>query len=140
VADFNNAQFAHSTAGIETMNDDISTDVIQDPDFKKATKAWSACMTRNGYSSADPDTLALQELTTLGLRRIKPGSSSSGPTAAQNKAQIALAVADADCTQASDLAGICFGVQASCEQQFVDVTSKPSTPRSGSTRPRSPRS
>ncbi len=68
VADFNNAQFAHSMAGIETMNDDISTDVVQDPDFKKATKAWSACMARNGYSSADADTLMLQELTALGLR------------------------------------------------------------------------
>ena len=121
VADFNNAQFATSLAGIETMNDDISTDVIQDPDFKKATKAWSACMTGNGYRSADPDALALQELTTLGLRGIGPGSPSSGPTAAQNKAQIALAVADAGCTQASDLAGIYFGVQASYEQQFVDA-------------------
>jgi len=121
VADFNDAQFAHSMAGIETMNDDISTDVIQDPDFKKATKAWSACMTGNGYRSSDPDALASQELTVLGLRGITPGSSSSGPTAARNKAQIALAVADADCTQASDLAGIYFGVQASYEQQFVDA-------------------
>ena len=108
-------------AGIETMNDDLSTDEIQDPDFKKATKAWSACMTGNGYSSPDPNTLALQELTALGLRGIEPGSSSSGPTAAQNTAQIALAVADANCTQASDLAGIYFGVQASYEQQFVDA-------------------
>ena len=121
VADFNNAQFAHSMAGVETMNDDLSTDVVQDPDFKKATKAWSACMARNGYSSADADTLMLQELTALGLRGITPGSSSSGPTAAQNKAQIATAVTDADCTQASDLAGIYFGVQASYEQQFVDA-------------------
>ena len=29
VADFNNAQFAHSMAGVETMNDEISTDVVQ---------------------------------------------------------------------------------------------------------------
>ena len=122
VADFNNAQFAHSMAGIETMNDDLSTDVVQDPDFKKATRAWSACMIRNGYRSSDADALALQELTTLGLRGITPGSSSSGPTAAQTTAQIALAVTDAGCTQASDLAGIYFGVQASYEQQFVDAS------------------
>ena len=121
VADFNNAQFATSMAGIETMNDDISTDVVQDPDFKKATKAWSACMARNGYSSADADTLMLQELTALGLRGITPGSSSSGPTAAQNKAQIATAVTDADCTLATDLAGIYFAVQGGYEQQFVDA-------------------
>ena len=120
VADFNNAQFAHSLAGIETMNDDLSTDVVQDPDFKKATKAWSACMARNGYSSADADTLMLQELTALGLRGITPGSS-SGPTAAQNTAQIAMAVTDADCTQATDLAGIYFAIQGSYEQQFVDA-------------------
>jgi hypothetical protein len=121
VADFNNAQFAHSMAGIETMNDDISTDVVQDPDFKKAAKAWSACMAGNGYSSADADTLMLQELTALGLRGMTPGSSSSGPTAAQDKAQIATAVTDADCTQATDLAGIYFAVQGSYEQQFVDA-------------------
>ncbi len=43
------------------------------------------------------------------------------PTAAQNKAQIAMAVADADCTLTSDLAGIYFAVQASYEQQFVSA-------------------
>jgi hypothetical protein len=123
---FNDAQFATSMAGIETMNDVISTDVIQDPDFKKATKAWSACMARNGYTSSDADTLAQQQLTAIGLRAA-PGSGpgttvpGSGPTAAQNKAQIATAVTDADCTQAADLAGIYFAVQASFEQQVVDA-------------------
>ncbi len=52
---------------------------------------------------------------------VTPGSSSSGPTAAQDQAQIATAVTDADCTQATDLAGIYFAVQASYEQQFVDA-------------------
>ena len=66
--DFNNAQFAHSMAGVETMNDDISTDVVQDPDLKKAQKAWSACMAKNGYTAPDPDNLALQQETALGLR------------------------------------------------------------------------
>jgi hypothetical protein len=52
VADFNNAQFATSLAGIEAMNDDISTDVIQDPDFKRAAKAWSpAPVTPDGTGS-----------------------------------------------------------------------------------------
>jgi hypothetical protein len=128
VAEFNDAQFATSLAGIETMNNVISTDVVQDPDFKNATKAWSACMTRNGYASSDANTLALQELTAIGLRAA-PGSGprtvvpGSGPglTAAQNKAQIATAVADANCTQASDLAGIYFAVQASYEQQVVNA-------------------
>jgi hypothetical protein len=50
VGDFSDAQFATSLAGIETMNDDISTDVVQDPDFRRATRAWSACMARNGYT------------------------------------------------------------------------------------------
>jgi hypothetical protein len=121
VMDFNNAQFATSLAGIETMNDDIGNDVVDDPDFRRATKAWSACMARNGYSSPDADTLMLQELDALG-QRIAPGSGAtpgSGPTAAQNEAQIATAVTDADCTQATDLAGIFFAVQASYEQQFV---------------------
>jgi hypothetical protein len=46
-------------------------------------------------------------------------SSSMQVSAAANKAQIAVAVTDADCTQASDLAGIYFAVQASYEQQLV---------------------
>ncbi len=124
LADFNNAQFAHSMAIIETLNNDISTDVIQDGEFKKAMRAWSACMTRHGFSSPDADTLALQELVVLG-QRATPGQNPSGPpgppTAAQNKTQIAMAVADADCTLSSDLSGIYFAVQTSYEQQFVSA-------------------
>jgi hypothetical protein len=119
VLDFNDAQFATSLAGIETMNDVISSDVVQDPDFKNAMKAWSACMARNGYTSSDADTLANQELTALGLRG--PATPGSGPTATQNRAQIATAVTDAGCTLTSDLAGIYFAVQASYEQQVIDA-------------------
>jgi hypothetical protein len=122
IAEFNDAQFVTSLAGIETMNNDISNDVVQDPAFTRATNAWTACMARNGYSSADPNTLDDQELVALGLRAATPGSGptpGSSPTAAQNKAQIAAAVTDADCTLSTDLAGIYFGTQASYEQQFV---------------------
>jgi predicted lipid-binding transport protein (Tim44 family) len=79
-------------------------------------------MARNGYSSPDPNTLALQQEAGLGLRASASGPNSppgSAPTAAQNAAQIALAVADAGCTLSTDLAGIYFAVQASYEQQFV---------------------
>jgi hypothetical protein len=48
--------------------------------------------------------------------RVRPG-----PTAAQNQAQIATAVTDADCTRSSDLAGIYFAIQASYEQQAIDA-------------------
>jgi len=122
---FNNAQFAHSMAIIETLNDYISTDVIEDGEFKKATRDWSACMARNGFGSADADTFAQQAQVTLGLRPA-PGQNPTGPpgapTAAQNQAQIAMAVADANCTLTSDLAGIYFAVQASYEQQFVSAS------------------
>jgi hypothetical protein len=120
VMNFNNGQWATSMAGIETMNDVISDDVVHDPSLKNATKAWSACMARNGYTAPDAQTLANQELQTIGLRPA-PGSPApgSGLTAAQNQAQIAMAVADADCTQSTDLAGIYFAVQASYEQQIV---------------------
>jgi len=122
VLNFNDAMFATSLAGIETMNNDISTDVIQDPAFKNATTAWSACMARNGYHSPDADTFAMDELDALGLRVVAGASPSpSGPTAAQNSAQIAMAVTDANCTQSTDLAGIYFAVQASYEQQFVNA-------------------
>lgn len=70
---FNNAQFATSTAGIETMNDDISDDVINDPDLTNAQHAWSACMARNGYDAAQPDTWAA---STSPSRPATSGSSS----------------------------------------------------------------
>jgi hypothetical protein len=119
---FNDAMFTTALAGIETMNNDISTDVIQDPDFKKAVKSWSACMAKNGFVTVDADAFAQQQLVNIGLR-VAPGSKTpsmpSPPTAAQNKAQIAMAVTDADCTQSTDLAGIYFAEQADYEQQFV---------------------
>ena len=123
VMDFNNAQFATSTAGVEAMNDDIGNDVINDPDLTRAQNAWTACMARNGYDSVQPNTVWQQVLAALGLRPA-PGSGpgptpGTGPTAAQNQAQIAEAVTDADCTQSTDLGGIYFAIQASYEEQFV---------------------
>lgn len=115
VMDFNNAQFATSTAGIETMNDDISNDVINDPDLARAQHAWTACMARNGYDSVQPNTIWQQYLNII----LGPGPTPPSPTAAQNQAQIAAAVTDADCTQSTDLGGIYFAIQASYEQQFV---------------------
>jgi hypothetical protein len=114
VQDFNNAQFATSTAGIETMNNDISNDVINDPDLIRAQHAWSACMARNGYDTVQPDTIWQSYV----VRFVTPGSVPS-PTAAQNKTQIAAAVTDADCTLSTDLGGIYFAIQASYEKQFV---------------------
>ncbi|HYA50237.1 MAG TPA: hypothetical protein VEG33_03615 [Streptosporangiaceae bacterium] len=121
---FNNAQFAHSMAVIETLNNYISTDVIQDGEFKKAVRDWSACMARNGFSSSDADTFSQQAQVTLGLRPAagqNPSGPPGAPTAAQNQAQIAMAVADANCTLISDLSGIYFAVQANYEQQFVSA-------------------
>ena len=118
VQDFNSAQFATSTAGIETMNNDLSDDVINDPDLIKAQHAWSACMARNGYDTVQPDTIWQQYVA----RFLDPGSSPGSvpsPTAAQNKTQIAAAVTDADCTLSTDLGGIYFAIQASYEKQFV---------------------
>jgi hypothetical protein len=85
---------------------------------------WSACMAKEGYRTSNANTFSQQAQVTLGLRP-PPGPAPATfnppgqPTAAQNKAQIAMAVADADCTQSSDLAGIYFAVQASYEKQFV---------------------
>jgi hypothetical protein len=121
---FNNAQFAHSMSIIETLNNYISTDVIEDGEFKTAMRNWSACMAKQGFSSSNADAFSQQAQVTLG-QRLAPGQNPSGPpgapTAAQNKAQIAMAVADANCTLTSDLAGIYFAVQANYEQQFVSA-------------------
>ena len=121
---FNNAQFAHSMAIIETLNNYIGTDVVQDGEFKKADRNWSACMAKNGFSSPDAEAFWSQALDTVGLGPStgpNPSEPPGAPTAAQNKAQIAMAVADANCTLSSDLAGIYFAVQANYEQQFVSA-------------------
>jgi hypothetical protein len=102
VQDFNNAQFATSTAGIETMNDDISDDVINDPDLTKAQHAWTACMARNGYDGVQANTIWQQYVIAILGPGPTPGPSPS-PSSAQNKAQIAAAVTDADCTLSTDL-------------------------------------
>jgi hypothetical protein len=107
---FNSAQFATSTAGIETMNNDISNDVINDPDLIKAQHAWTACMARNGYDTVQPDTI---------WQQYRNNGFAPGSTPPPSKAQIATAVTDADCTLSTDLGGIYFAIQASYEKQFV---------------------
>jgi hypothetical protein len=98
-------------AGITTLGNDILTDVGQDPAVQTATRAWSACMAKNGYSFPQPLAVYPKE---------RPPVNTSAPvSAAANQAQLATAVTDADCTQSSDLAGIYFAVQASYEQQLV---------------------
>jgi hypothetical protein len=107
--DFRNATLVGPLASIITLSNDIITDVGQDPAVKAATGAWSACMAKNGYSFDQPQAASNQELQAL----------NGPPSASANRAQIAMAVTDADCTQSSDLAGIYFAVQASYEQQLV---------------------
>jgi hypothetical protein len=134
VADFVNAQMKSSLAGIQTLSNDIQTDVQHNASVKAATKAWSACMAQNGYNLTDPQTAFQQAIrTTGGLVYFQgPGigggaialtpkpNSLSKQDKARNQAQIAMAVTDADCTESTDLAGIYFAVQASYEQQLVD--------------------
>jgi len=120
VMKFTDAQGRGPLAVIQTLANDIGTDVQHDPAVKSATKAWSACMSRNGFSFADPGAAfnaALQDMygSHGGINLDAPVSSSA------NQAQLALATADANCTQSTDLAGIYFAVQASYEQQLVDA-------------------
>ena len=82
-------------------------------------------MARNGYTYPDPATGFKDEMRSIfggsagGGVHIKVGGSSVSTT--QNEAQIAMAVADANCTQSADLAGIYFAVQAGYEQQIVNA-------------------
>jgi len=118
---FNDVMFNGPLAIVETLNNDIGNDVINSAALKRGRTAWSACMARNGYTASDPDAFAEQAEETLGLR-ITPGQQSpSTPTAAQNATQIAEAVADANCTTSTDLAGIYYAIQASYEQQLVSA-------------------
>jgi hypothetical protein len=118
IQDFANATQDGALAGISTLSNDIATDVAHDPAVKAATRAWSACMAKNGYSFPQPQGVLGQEFQAMygGQHSISP---STPVSASANQAQLATAVTDAGCTQSSDLAGIYFAVQASYEQQLV---------------------
>jgi hypothetical protein len=120
VSDFTNAAANGPLAGIGTLTNDIYNDVERDAAVKDATQAWAACMARNGYSYKQPQTVFFHELQNIYGKKqfISIGDPVS---AAARQAQIAAAVADADCTQSTDLAGIYFAVQASYEQQLVNA-------------------
>jgi hypothetical protein len=115
--DFANALEDGPLAGIATLSNDIATDVAHDPAVNAATRAWSACMAKNGYSAHQPQALFHQEMTAM--YGPPPVNLSAPVSAAANRAQLAAAVTDADCTQSTDLAGIYFAVQASYEKQLV---------------------
>jgi hypothetical protein len=115
--DFANATQDGALAGIITLRNDIANDVAHDPAVKNATRAWSACMAKNGYSIDQPQAMWGQELQAMyGPPPVNPSASVS---AAANRTQLAAAVTDAGCSQSSDLAGIYFAVQASYEKQLV---------------------
>ena len=120
-----NAQFA---AGTETMNDAISSDMVQDPNLKNATKAWSAGMAKNGCTSPEADTLANQE-----PEAVFAATLGSGPTPGAEQG------ADRD---GRGRCGLHPGhgpastspSRAATSSRSATPTSKPSTPLSASTR------
>jgi hypothetical protein len=117
--DFSNTTEQGALAGIVTLGNDISNDVLRDAAVKEATRAWSACMAKNGYSFNQPQNVFFDELQAMyGNGPISIGAPVS---ASAQQAQLAAAVTDADCTQSTDLAGIYFAVQASYEQQLVNA-------------------
>jgi len=111
-------------ADIWTIGNDIWADMSHDLAVITAERAWSACMTKNGYSFGPPQNVDGQEQLKMhgngnGSRPVGAGAPTVSPSA--NQAQITAAVTDANCTQSSDLAGIYFAVQASYEQQLVSA-------------------
>lgn len=124
VGGFTNTVDSGPLAGIQTVANDIDNDLQKDASVNSASKAWTHCMARNGYDYPDPETAFRDEMQSLsgssGGIKITVGGSSL--TSAQNQAQIAMAVTDANCTQSTDLAGIYFAVEASYEQQIVNAS------------------
>lgn len=118
--DAGNGVLSGPLSGIAAMGADIATDVQQDTAVKNATKAWDACMARNGYHVTDPQSAGRNEMSSVvgGKGAVNAGQRISSSA---NEAQIAMAVTDSDCTRSSDLAGIYFAVQASFEQQIVSA-------------------
>jgi hypothetical protein len=120
IRDFANAMQGGALAGIGTLANVINTDVQHDLAVQAATRAWSACMAKNGYAAEKPGAIFSQEMQVM-YGNGHPISPSAQVSAATNQAQIAAAVTDVDCTEASDLGGIYFAVQASYEQQLVSA-------------------
>jgi hypothetical protein len=121
--DFTDAIGKGPLAGILALSNDIASDVQKDAAVKKATRQWSACMARNGYTYSQPQTVFFDQIQKMfgGKRQINAGATVS---TAANQAQIAAAVTDANCTESADLAGIYFAVQASYEQQIVNANAQ----------------
>jgi hypothetical protein len=107
-------------ATVEALTNDIVNAVNRDAAVKKATRTWTACMTRNGYKFGSPGTVFFTELNAMhGGQR--PTGSSDPVSAAARQAQLTAAVTDANCSQSADLTGIYFAVLASYEQQIVNA-------------------
>jgi hypothetical protein len=120
VQNFTNVTRSGALAGITALGNDIGNDVAHDPAVKRAVSSWAACMTRNGYSFSQPERVFFQELTVMfGGHGSVNITDPVSPAARQ--AQLAVAVADAGCTESADLAGVYFAVQASYEQQLVNA-------------------
>jgi hypothetical protein len=117
IEDFGNATRGGALAGIATLGNDIGNDVQHDPAVTAATRAWSDCMAKNGYTFDQPMDVFGHELQVMYGSGPRSIGGTVSPSAQQ--AQLAAAVTDAGCTQSSDLAGIYFAVQASYEQQLV---------------------
>lgn len=109
-------------AGIQALANDIYNDLLKNGQIKSATKAWSACMAKNGYHFPDPVTGfkdTMQSIYGGGGRGKILRIGGTNISSSQNQAQIATAVADANCTESTDLAGIYFAIEADYEQQIV---------------------
>jgi hypothetical protein len=119
IQDFANATQDGALAGIVTLSNDIGSDVAHDPAVEAATRAWPACMARNGYTFDQPQNVFFREMQSMNGGVKGPASGNDTVGGAANQAQIATAVTDADCGQSTDLAGIYFAVQASYERQLV---------------------
>ncbi|MGH3402493.1 MAG: hypothetical protein ACRDRJ_08295, partial [Streptosporangiaceae bacterium] len=120
VQNFIFAMQAGPLAVITTLSNDISNDVQRDPPVKRATQAWSGCMARNGYSFHNAQDVFFTELRAV-YGGHGPINSANPVSSSAEKAQLAVAVTDATCTQSTDLAGIYFAVQTSYGQQLVNA-------------------
>jgi hypothetical protein len=126
VQDFTNEVDDGPLAGIAAIANGIGNDLQDDRSIYNATKAWDTCMTKSGYHVTDPQSAANNEMVqatsgTPGPRGKGVIIGNTSVSSAENEAQTAMAVTDANCTQSADLAGIYFAVQASYEQQIVSA-------------------
>ena len=138
--DFAEATEDGALAGIITLGNDIATDVAHDAAVKAATRAWSACMAKNGYSFDQPQNVFGQEfqdhVRRTARRSVRQPRSAPPPTRRSSRRRSPTPTAPSPATWP----GSTSPSRPATSSSSSPPTSRRSAPRSAGTAPPTPKS